>query len=1405
MSERQERLRALLNTGSLDEARLTGGKHVPESTTYGTSGDDVLSGGNGKDTIYGGDGNDIISGGNGIDNLFGEGGDDQLTGDNGADHMTGGADDDTLDGSNGFDTAYYSGAIGEYSFFSAGGYLHVVHLGGAGADGHDRLIRVERLVFADRVVDVGSGNNVPVAGDDHVFITEDTGVYGSGAASVKDNDFDFDGDALTVTGGVFVGTYGTLTLNSNGTYTYALDASAQELALGDNVTDSFDYTVSDNDGSDTGTLVFHIAGLNDAPVANPDADTTSENAAVLVDVLANDSDIDNGAILTVVAASAPAGQGTASVVGNQVQFDPGSDFDDLAVGDSEVVVVSYSISDENGATASSTVTITVTGSNDGPVANPDADTTSENAAILVDVLANDTDADNGATLTVTAASAPAGQGTASVVGNQVQFDPGGDFDGLAVGESEVVVVGYTISDEHGATASSTLTITVTGTNDGPVANPDAATTGENAAVLIDVLANDGDVDNGAVLTVTGASAPAGQGTAAVVGNQIEFDPGSDFDYLAVGESAVVVVGYDIADEHGATASSTVTITVTGSNDAPTIDAGGTDADGAVSELPNGDPNENAFTHTDSGTIAFDDADLADTHSASFTPQAGGYLGTFTLDPVNQAGDSVGWDFSVEDSAIDFLDEGETLTQIYTVEIDDGNGGTVTQDVTITITGEGDSIPPDGTNWYIDNSAVGSAETGSPSDPFMSIAAFNAAQGTPGGPGVGDNVFLLAGTGAYAEADGINLLDGQTLTGVAAGPLRPTITATAGDGIDVAENNTISGVDIGTTSGAGIDDDGGTVGTLTVSDVGISGGGQIVDIDNGGTLDVTLNSAASTGSTGGAIDLAGLAGTFTVTGATSITGAHAGGAVDVTGGTLASAFSGGLTIATTSGFGLNAQNTGSVAVGGGSIATVGAGAVSLTNAASAGITVTSVSSTGGSASGVILVNAGAGGFTVTGTASVAGSGGTISGKTGADGVLTTGVGVYLSGTDNVSLANMTISTNANGGIVGANVDGFALIDSTLNLGNGSNSGEGSVAFTDLTGTATLLGNVIGGASGDNVRIDNGSGSLDLTVADSGSDAAIVGLNNNATGLDGLSITTSGSASLTLTIDGVDFQGARSDLVHVSAFGSSSQDIVITDSTFSNLQAGSLGGGVVLTGGGAGSNIAVDYRVEGNTFTGAFGSALTANYLHQAGAVRGYIEGNVIGLDDGITGAEGSVGGDGIVVGLEKADGAGDASHHVIIADNQVRDVDAGLAGISVRASGGDATDTATVEAIVQGNVVEDMGANALAAFYALVGGTGVDFAALGLEMDDNVFDADGALLNAVFLDQISFDAHYYFPGYAGSPDGEFLGGSASADLDAYLSGRGNLMINGLFPSFPGGVDAGLVFGVTGDPLDGAWYP
>ena len=173
---------------------------------------------------------------------------------------------------------------------------------------------------------------------------------------------------------------------------------------------------------------------------------------------------------------------------------------------------------------------------------------------MIDVLANDTDVDDGHVLTLTGATAPAGKGTAIVVGNQLQFDPGTDFDHLAQGATETVTVSYTMQDEHGATSTSTLTITVTGTNDGPVANGRHAPPAPRTRSLpVDVLANDTDVDDGHVLTLTGATAPVGQGQRErSSATSCSSAPGTDFDHLAQGASEDVTLSYTMQDEHGAT-------------------------------------------------------------------------------------------------------------------------------------------------------------------------------------------------------------------------------------------------------------------------------------------------------------------------------------------------------------------------------------------------------------------------------------------------------------------------------------------------------------------------------------------------------------------------------------------------------------------------------------------------------------------------------------------------------------------------------------------------------------------------------------------------------------------------------------------------------------------------------------
>ena len=85
---------------------------------------------------------------------------------------------------------------------------------------------------------------------------------------------------------------------------------------------------------------------------------------------------------------------------------------------------------------------------------------------------------------------------------EISYDPAGAFESLAVGETALDTLTYTITDGHGGTDIATVTITVTGTNDGPVALDDTGSVSEDGpGMVIDVLANDSDVDASDVLTV----------------------------------------------------------------------------------------------------------------------------------------------------------------------------------------------------------------------------------------------------------------------------------------------------------------------------------------------------------------------------------------------------------------------------------------------------------------------------------------------------------------------------------------------------------------------------------------------------------------------------------------------------------------------------------------------------------------------------------------------------------------------------------------------------------------------------------------------------------------------------------------------------------------------------------------
>jgi len=517
------------------------------------------------------------------------------------------------------------------------------------------------------------------------------------------------------------------------------------------------------------------------------------------------------------------------------------------------------------------------------------------------------------------------------------------------------------------------------------------------------------------------------------------------------------------------------------------------------------------------------------------------------------------------------------------------------------------------------------------------------------------------------------------------------------------------------------------------------------------------------------------------------------------------FSGTLDLDTTTNTAFTASGGGTVSATGVSstIDTTSATALDVqnTNIAFTGLNfqrITAGTGTGTAGLGINLINTGtAGGLTVTGMASVAASGGVIMNKNGANGSNAGGIGIYLENTSNVSLSNMQLGGFDNFAIRGNSVTNFSLIDSVVNAnsGNSTANDEGAISFTNLLGTSLFSGNNVSGGFEDQIKVVNNSGVATITVNDSANDQAVIGLDANPAGLngnDGLLVESQNSAQINLTVDGVDFLGARGDMLQTNVLNNSSFTSLIQNNNFNNTHPNivSGGGGVTLSGGGAGANITKGYDVLNSVFSGADGNATTVNFVSGAGTVGGEVSNNVIGIN-GVPGS-GSANASGILTGASV-----NVQHNTTINLNQVRGIN-GFAGIETVAN----TDV-DFNATITNNTVQQMGGNAFAAMYNLVGGAGTEIGTACLDVRNNTLDASGAPFagNAVYKDQNSASANYNLPGYGGSANGEsgtFCGvGTASVDASVHHTNNGNAMTNGPFASIPGvGVDASFVCGKTG---------
>ena len=488
-------------------------------------------------------------------------------------------------------------------------------------------------------VTINGLNEPPVAEDDAIAIDESgiidlPGGDGVQSLNILTNDSDPNGDNLTiaaVAGGLVgvafsVTTAGgkvvEATVNANGDLLFNTAGQFDDLGLGETDSFSFAYTVDDgNGGQDDAVVTVTINGENEPPTATNNAAVTDEETAVSGNVLTDDDgfgvDADpNGDTLTVTAVSfGNLGEATSvtTTSGNYTgvltvdatgayTFTPDAALDALAVGDVETVTFDYTISDGNGETDTASVTITINGLNEPPVAGDDAVTIDEDGSIggdtgtaVLNVLTNDSDP-NGDDLTITsvggaAAGTPVTVTTANGVvttvtiteTGEVLFNTNGQFDSMPVGATDSFTVDYTISDGNGGTDTASVTVTIEGLNEPPVAEDDAITIGENgligsgdtATAALNILDNDSD-PNGDALTVASVEGQAA-GTPVTVtttggrvvdvtilaDGTVEFDTAGDFADLNDGESDSFTLNYVADDGNGGQDDANVTITVNG--------------------------------------------------------------------------------------------------------------------------------------------------------------------------------------------------------------------------------------------------------------------------------------------------------------------------------------------------------------------------------------------------------------------------------------------------------------------------------------------------------------------------------------------------------------------------------------------------------------------------------------------------------------------------------------------------------------------------------------------------------------------------------------------------------------------------------------------------------------------------
>lgn len=416
---------------------------------------------------------------------------------------------------------------------------------------------------------------------------------------------------------------------------------------------------------------------------------------------------------------------------------PDQDLDFLGAGETLTVTYDVTVADAF-SSATQQVTITITGAQDALVVNPlvvaAADTPFVDLGSVVAAGnlifdAGDNAGDAGVSLSITEVNGqPVSVGQfAGAYGDLLVTSDGfyiyianASLDPLQEGDTATEQFDFVVTDSLGRSEATTLTLNVSGANDAPVITG-AIATGSVTEDLGPTLTVNGDFETGdfsgwdttdshAQIQFGGLSGQyvaqlppmpfaetLVQNIATTPGQQykvsffVSGDPESTGNSLTVAWNGVTVLAvsdnysgaltrYSFDVVGGPAATSSLEFTYFSDGLGMLLD------DVALASVPG------PATASTDGSITFADIETADTHTATFVPQGVDYVGTFSLGPVSETSGSgsLAWNFTVNNADIQFLAEGETLFQTYTVFLTDDHGASGLQDITITLIGSNDA-------------------------------------------------------------------------------------------------------------------------------------------------------------------------------------------------------------------------------------------------------------------------------------------------------------------------------------------------------------------------------------------------------------------------------------------------------------------------------------------------------------------------------------------------------------------------------------------------------------------------------------------------------------------------------------------------------------------------------------------